>query len=178
MRHHKRRVRLGVKSPHRMAMIRNLTLGLIENGRIRTTVARAKLLRPFVEKLVTRLKDPTVANIRVAKSALPHRDAVIQIYQDIAPKFKDRPGGYLRILKLSNPRPGDNADLALIEWVDRSLVRAYSDMEKKSETPKKGSKATSKNSSKKKVAKSDSEAGGTAKKAKAASTSSKTEKAE
>ncbi len=170
MRHKKRRVRLGVKSPHRLAMLRNLTLGLVESGRIRTTVARAKALRPFVERLVTRLKDPTVANIRMAKSALPHRDAVVTIYQNISPKFKDRPGGYLRILKLSTTRPGDNADMALIEWVDKGLVKAYADMEAK---PESSTKKTAKASSKDKGSKKTGAA--TAKKAKASSKEEKSE---
>jgi large subunit ribosomal protein L17 len=147
MRHQKRRLKLGVKSDHRLAMMRNLTLGLVEHGRIKTTVARAKRLRPFIERLVTRLKDPTVANLRTANSKLSNRSAVLRIAQDIAPKFKDRAGGYTRIMKLAKPRAGDAADMALIEWVDESLVLAYSGMasapkakkkvaKKKSATPK------------------------------------------
>src|SRR5438045_2502010 len=114
MRHLNRTRRLGVKKQHRVAMLRNLTLGLVEHGRIKTTVARAKSLRPFVEKIVTRLKDPSMANMRIALSDLANRDAVLSIAKDIAPIFKDRPGGYLRILKLAMPRAGDAADLALV----------------------------------------------------------------
>jgi large subunit ribosomal protein L17 len=153
MRHRNRSVRLGVKAPHRIAMLRNLTLGLIEHGRIRTTVARAKSLRPFVEKIVTRLKDPTVANIRQARKELPLRDAVMKIAKDIAPKFTGRPGGYLRILKLTSKRPGDNADMALIEWVDETLVKAYQEAPvAKTEATKKKSKVSSAAKVKKKSA--------------------------
>lgn len=126
MRHQKRRLKLGVKSDHRTAMMRNLTLGLVEHGRIKTTLARAKRLRPFIEPIVTRLKDPTVANIRTVLSQLANRDATLRIAKEISPKFKDRTGGYTRILKLARPRAGDCADMALIEWVDESLVAAYS----------------------------------------------------
>jgi large subunit ribosomal protein L17 len=153
MRHQKRRKRLGVKSPHRIAMLRNLTLGLLSHGRIKTTSTRAKVLRPFVERLVTRLKQPTLANIRIAKSILPHTQAVVELYTNIAPKFKDRPGGYLRIMKLSTPRAGDNADMSLVEWVERDLVKAYSDMEKVTDT---ASKKSSKTKTKSKTSKSPS----------------------
>jgi large subunit ribosomal protein L17 len=128
MRHRKRTAKLGVKTDHRKAMLRNLTLGLLEHGRIKTTVARAKRLRMFVEPLVTKLKNPSVANIRLANSTLANRAATLKIAQEISPKFSTRPGGYTRILKLANPRVGDNASLALIEWSDESLVPAYSEM--------------------------------------------------
>jgi len=112
-------------------------LGLVEHGRIKTTVARAKRMRPFVEKLVTRLKDPTVANLRVAVSLLNNRDAVLTIAKDIAPKFATRPGGYTRILKLAGARAGDAADMALIEWVEESLVGAYNEEKKAKPAAKK-----------------------------------------
>ena len=140
--------------PHRLAMLRNLTLGLIEHGRIKTTVARAKSLRPFVERLVTRLKSPTVANFREAHSDLPHKAAVAAIAANISPKFKDRPGGYLRILKLASPRAGDAADMALIEWVDESLVNAYNEVPA-AKTAKAGSKKSTKGGSKKTASKKE-----------------------
>lgn len=126
MRHGKRSSRLGVKADHRIAMLRNLSLGLVEHGRIKTTLPRAKKLRPFLEPIVTRLKDPSVANLRVAVATLNNRDAVMEIANRIAPAMKTRPGGYLRIMKLSGYRMGDAADMALIEWVEESLVKAYS----------------------------------------------------
>ncbi len=149
MRHQAKTRRLGVKSPHRLAMLRNLTQGLVEHGRIRTTITRAKVLRPFVEKLVTRLKDPTVANLRHAYSTLSNRDTVMALAEKVSPKFKDRNGGYLRIMRMSLARPGDQADMALIEWVEESLVNAYQ------ETKKAPAKKAGKASKKAKAAKSD-----------------------
>lgn len=137
MRHGNRTVRLGVKKQHRIAMLRNMALGLIEHGRIRTTVARAKFLRTFVEPLVTRLKDPSVANLRQAQATLRNRDAVLTIAKNISPVFKDRAGGYTRIMKLATPRPGDAADMALIEWVEEKLVNAYQDTPKAAKPAKK-----------------------------------------
>ncbi len=130
MRHRKKSLRLGVKTDHRLAMMRNLTMSLVEHGRIKTTVSRAKRLRPFVERLVTRLKDPSVANLRLANSKLANREVALKIAQEISPKFADRAGGYTRIMRLANPRAGDCADMALIEWVEESLVAAYSGMVK------------------------------------------------
>lgn len=128
MRHRKRTSKLGVKSDHRAAMMRNMTLGLVEHGRIKTTVARAKLLRTFVEPIVTRLKEPTVANLRVVHARLHNRACALKIAQDIAPKFTTRPGGYTRILKLAGYRAGDAAEMALIEWTEESLVPAYAEI--------------------------------------------------
>ena len=157
MRHRKKGHKLGVKTDHRLAMMRNMTLGLVEHGRIKTTVARAKRLRSFVEKLVTRLKEPTVANLRVANQTLSNRDATLKIAQDISPVFKNRSGGYTRILKLSKPRAGDAADMALIEWVEESLVPAYSGMvaapKKKATAKKKSSDKTTEKKAAKKSAK-------------------------
>src|SRR6187399_2467557 len=123
MRHQKTTRNLGVKTGHRVAMLRNLLRGLVRDGRIRTTHARAKVLRSYAEKIVTRLKDPSVANIRHAYSIVNDRDAVRDLTHNIAPKFKDRTGGYLRIMKLARTRPGDNADMVLIEWCDEGLVQ-------------------------------------------------------
>ncbi len=138
MRHGNRSSRLGVKTNHRVAMLRNMALGLIEHGRIKTTLPRAKRLRPFVEVLVTRLKNPTVSNLRLANASLNNRKAVLFLAENVSTKFKTRPGGYLRILKLATPRAGDSANMALIEWVDESLVNAYQDAPKT--TAKKGAK--------------------------------------
>lgn len=124
MRHHVVSRRLGVKTGHRKALLRNMLKSLVRDGRIRTTVARAKVLRSYVEPLVTKLKDPTVANVRYVASILNDRNAAYELTNTIAPKFKTRNGGYLRILKLAKSRPGDNADMALIEWVDEGLVEA------------------------------------------------------
>jgi large subunit ribosomal protein L17 len=158
MRHRKKGLRLGVKTDHRLAMMRNMTLGLLEHGRIKTTVARAKRLRPFIEKLVTRLKDPSVANLRIANQKLSNREATLRIARDISPKFKDRSGGYTRILRLAKPRAGDAADMALIEWVDESLVPAYSGMLSAPNPKKKSAKKAEKKSSTAKAEKKAKEA--------------------
>ena len=144
MRHRKKTLRLGVKTDHRLAMLRNLTMSLVEHGRIKTTVSRAKRLRPFVERIVTRLKDPSIANLRLANAKLNNRDVALRIAKDISPKFAERPGGYTRIMKLATPRAGDAADMALIEWVDESLVAAYADMVKAPVAKKPAKKAAKK----------------------------------
>src|SRR5215216_1602403 len=122
MRHNKVSRNLGVKTGHRTAMLRNLARGLVRDGSIRTTSARAKVLRSFIEPIVTKLKDPSVASIRYANSCLNDKVTVSSIAQEIAPKFKDRAGGYIRILKLAARRPGDNADMTIVQWVDAELV--------------------------------------------------------
>lgn len=159
MRHGKISTRLGVKSGHRIAMIRNLALGLVEHGRIRTTTVRAKRLRPFMERLVTQLKEPTTANLRWALKQLPHRAAIQAIAQNVSTKFKDRPGGYLRILKLAKPRVGDCADMSLIEWVDESLVNAY-----QAKPPTKGKTSKAKATKKQAAADGDKDESAVAKK--------------
>ena len=168
MRHKNRSRKLGVKKSHRIAMLRNLTLGLIEHGRIKTTVARAKTLRPFVEKLVTRLKEPTVPNIRNAVSTLGNKGGVAKIAQDISPKFKARNGGYLRIMRLSGHRAGDAADMALIEWVDESLVTAYQEVATEKKAPAKKKAASKKAAAKKSAPKAKKAASEDAPKKKAA----------
>jgi large subunit ribosomal protein L17 len=107
-------------------------------------------LRPFVERLVTRLKDPSVANLRLVNARLANRELALKIAHEVSTKFMDRNGGYTRILKLSKPRAGDAADMAFIEWVDESLVPAYSGMVKAPKAPKK--KAGAKKSAAKKTA--------------------------
>lgn len=154
MRHLRRSRRLGVKTAHREALLRNMTKGLIEHGRIKTTVARAKSLRPFVEKLVTRLKDPSVHNLRMANKELHDKTALYNLVTHIVPHFKDRNGGYTRILKLAGARAGDAADMALIEWVEDKLVNFY--QEEKAPAKKSKAKAAKKVTSKK--AKADGEA--------------------
>ncbi len=153
MRHLRRSRRLGVKTAHRAALLRNMTKGLIEHGRIKTTVARAKSLRPFVEKLVTRLKDPSVHNLRIANRELHDKTALYNLVTHVVPQFKDRNGGYTRILRLAGARAGDAAEMALIEWVEEKLVGAY--QEAKAPAKKTKAKATKKVVSKKAKADGD-----------------------
>lgn len=120
MRHRVAHRKLGRTTPHRIALLRNLAASLIAKERIRTTVAKAKELRPFVEKLVTLGKRDSLHARRRALSILPQKGAVKKLFSDISPRFSERPGGYTRILKLA-PRQGDGADMAFIEFVDFKL---------------------------------------------------------
>lgn len=117
MRHGVSGNRLGRKPAHRKAMVRNLATSLVDNGRIETTVTRAKQLRMFIEPLVTLGKKGDLAARRTALSKLPNIKVVHKIFDEIAPKFKERPGGYTRIIK-TGYRQGDNASMAIIEFVD------------------------------------------------------------
>ena len=120
MRHRNRGNQLGRTSSHRNAMIRNMANSLIEHERIVTTVPKARNLRPFVEKLVTLARDGSVHRRRLAFARLRDREAVAKLFEVLAPRFKSRPGGYTRILKLEKPRLGDNGQRALIEFVERT----------------------------------------------------------
>ena len=100
--------------------MKNLAIAFIERELIKTTVPKAKELRSFIEPLITMAKDDSVANRRRAFNKLRHDSAVSKLFTEIAIKSKDRSGGYLRIMK-AGFRPGDKADMAYIEWVDRNL---------------------------------------------------------
>lgn len=122
MRHRVAGFKLGRTTSHRLAMTRNMAASLIEHERITTTVQKAKAVKPFIEKLVTAAKDPTVHNRRKAFARLRNRDAVSKLFDVLGPRFQDRPGGYCRILKLSKPRLGDNGRRAILEFVERTQV--------------------------------------------------------
>lgn len=117
MRHRVAHRKLGRTSEHRLSLLRNLAASLIQHERVRTTEAKAKELRPFVEKLVTLGKRDSLHARRQALSILPHKDVVRRLFGEISPRFSERPGGYTRILKLG-PRRGDGAPMAFIEFVD------------------------------------------------------------
>ena len=117
MRHGKKFNHLGKKSAHRKSMLANMGSSLIKHKRINTTVAKAKALRVFLEPLVTKSKNDTMHNRRVVFSYLRDKYAVTELFREISTKVADRPGGYLRIIKLGN-RLGDNAEMAMIEFVD------------------------------------------------------------
>ncbi|MCZ6674404.1 MAG: 50S ribosomal protein L17 [Verrucomicrobia bacterium] len=116
MRHLKHRHELGVKKAHRMALMANLACALIKEGRIKTTLAKAKALRPFAEKLVTLAKHGTLADRRLANSKLRNKEALQLLFNEKVEEFKDRPGGYTRIYKIGN-RLGDAAEMAIIELI-------------------------------------------------------------
>ncbi len=117
MRHGKKFNHLSRKSAHRKAMLANMACSLIEHKRIKTTLAKAKALRVYVEPLITKSKDDTTHSRRTVFSYLKQKEAITELFGDVATKVADRPGGYTRILKLSN-RLGDNAQMAFIELVD------------------------------------------------------------
>ena len=118
MRHRRKTLKLQRKDGHRRSLLANQACALIQHGRIRTTVAKAKALRPIVEKLVTLTKkEDGVHARRIAFRFLAQNDAVKRLFDVVAPAVGDRPGGYTRITKLG-ARPSDSAPMAYIEWVD------------------------------------------------------------
>ena len=117
MRHAKKFNHLGRKTAHRKALLMNLSNSLIENKRIFTTVAKAKALRTYIEPLITRSKTNDMHNRRTVFSYLHSKYAVTELFNVVAPKVGDRPGGYTRIIK-TGFRAGDSADMAMIELVD------------------------------------------------------------
>jgi large subunit ribosomal protein L17 len=118
MRHGNHKYKLGVKPQHRKALVQGLAMELIIHGKIKTTETKAKAIKPFVEKLVTLAKNDTIANRRLAFTKLNNKEAVAALFANVAPKFKQRPGGYTRILKLSEGRVGDGAKEAFIAFVE------------------------------------------------------------
>lgn len=123
MRHRLSNRKLNRTSSHRLALLRNLSNALLEHEVIKTTLPKAKELRRVVEPLITLGKTATVANRRLAFDRLRNRDMVVKLFDELGPRFKERPGGYLRILKFGY-RVGDNAPMALIEMVDRPETAA------------------------------------------------------
>ncbi len=121
MRHGKKVNHLGRQTAHRKAMLANMACSLIEHKRINTTVAKAKALKQFVEPMITKSKEDTTHNRRIVMAKLRQKDAVAELFRDVAAKIADRPGGYTRIIKLGN-RLGDNADMAMIELVDYNEI--------------------------------------------------------
>jgi large subunit ribosomal protein L17 len=118
MRHQRKTVKLGRTQGHRDALISNLAVSLIEHGRIKTTVAKAKAVRPFVETLVTKAKNGTLHSRRMALADLRHNEgAVAKLFTEIGPLNAERKGGYTRIVKLGQ-RKSDASEMAVIEWVD------------------------------------------------------------
>jgi len=137
MRHQRSTSKLGRDAKHRKALLSNLAVSLIEHNRIKTTLAKAKAVRPFVEKLVTKAKKNTLHTRRMALADLRHnRDAVHTLFAEVGPRCATRQGGYTRIIKLG-PRPSDSAAMAFIEWVDRpATAEPEPEPEKKKATTK------------------------------------------
>ena len=127
MRHGHGLRKLNRTSSHRQAMLRNMMNSLLTHEVIKTTVPKAKELRRVVEPMITLAKEPTLANKRLAFDRLRDRDVVVKLFNELGPRFKARPGGYTRILKMGF-RVGDNAPMALIELVDRAEETAPADV--------------------------------------------------
>ena len=121
MRHRSKTVKLKRNASHRRALLANLVCSLIEHGRIKTTLGKAKALRPVAEKLVTLAKRDDLHSRRLAIAFLHQKESVKKLFAEVAPAAKDRQGGYCRITKLG-ARMTDSAQMAIIEWVDRVLT--------------------------------------------------------
>src|SRR6266508_3467463 len=117
MRHQRAGMKLGRDSAHRRALYANLAGALIEHGRIKTTQAKAKAVKPLAEQMITLGRRGDLAARRHAVSILRSKEVVHQLFDEVAPRFADRPGGYTRIVKLG-PRQGDAADMVYLEFVD------------------------------------------------------------
>ncbi|WP_298369883.1 50S ribosomal protein L17 [uncultured Lutibacter sp.] len=141
MRHGKKFNHLGRQTAHRKAMFANMACSLIEHKRINTTVAKAKALRQFVEPLITKSKDDTTHNRRVVFSYLRNKYAVTELFKEVSVKVADRPGGYVRIIKLGN-RQGDNAPMAMVELVDYNTTYNPNNKKKKKSTRRGRSKSS------------------------------------
>lgn len=130
MRHNKKFNHLGRKAAHRRSLLANMTISLIMEKRIFTTLAKAKALRMYAEPLINRAKEDTTPNRRLVFSHLQNKYAVTELFNEIATKIGDRPGGYTRILKTGN-RLGDNAQMCFIELVDYSTYTPGDDKKTK-----------------------------------------------
>jgi len=128
MRHRVSNRKLNRTSSHRLAMLRNMSVSLLKHEAIKTTLPKAKELRRVVERLITIGKTPTLANKRLAFDRLRDREVVVKLFAEIGPRYAQRPGGYLRILKCGF-RVGDNAPMAFVELLDRPEANEAVDVE-------------------------------------------------
>lgn len=144
MRHRKIFNHLSRKSAHRKALFANMAASLILNKRIRTTTAKAKALRMFIEPLITKSKKDSTHSRRVVFSYIRNKYAVAELFREISPKITERPGGYTRILKTGN-RLGDNADMCIIELVDynENMLAAKTETKAKTTRRRRGGKKKS-----------------------------------
>jgi len=138
MRHGKKINHLGRTASHRNAMLSNMASSLITHKRINTTVAKAKSLQRYIEPLITKSKTDDTNNRRVVFSYLQDKEAVAELFREVAPKVADRPGGYTRIIK-TGFRPGDSADMAMIELVDFNELYTSAKPEKKTRRSRRSS---------------------------------------
>lgn len=139
MRHRVAHRKLGRTTEHRISLLRNLAASLFIHERIRTTLAKAKELRPFAERLITLSKKDSLHARRQAFRIMVHKEAVTKLFRDLSARFADRPGGYTRILKLG-PRRGDGAPMAYIELVDFAFAPGKKEAASKKDRPEAKSK--------------------------------------
>jgi large subunit ribosomal protein L17 len=128
MRHRQSGRQLNRDSAHRKAMFRNMTVSLVEHELIKTTLPKAKELRGYAEPLITLAKNDSVSNRRLAFDRVRNKEAVGKLFTELGPRYKERPGGYIRILKCGY-RAGDKAPMAYVELVDRPQPESYEDDE-------------------------------------------------
>ena len=148
MRHGKKINHLGRTASHRKALLSNMASSLITHKRINTTVAKAKSLQRYIEPLITKSKTDDTNNRRVVFSYLQDKEAVAELFREVAPKVSERPGGYTRIIK-TGFRHGDSADMAMIELVDFNELYTSAKPEKKTRRSRKSTtKATSEETTK------------------------------
>lgn len=145
MRHQVKGRKLNRSTPHRKATLQALSVALIKEQRIKTTLAKAKELRRFVEPLITRAKTDTTHNRRLVFAALQDKHAVTELFEEIGPTASDRPGGYTRVLKLGF-RSGDAAEMGLIELVDYNDIKPETKSTKKKRTRRAGKSKKSESS--------------------------------
>jgi large subunit ribosomal protein L17 len=143
MRHGKKNNHLGRTASHRSALLSNMASSLIMNKRITTTLAKAKALRKYVEPLITKAKTNSTHSRRTVMSYLQNKESVMTLFGEVAGRTAERPGGYLRIIKLGDTRLGDNAEMCLLELVD------FNDLYKSEKDDKKGKTRRSRRSGKK-----------------------------
>lgn len=129
MRHRVGGKKLNRDKDHRASLLKNLASSLILHGKIETSVTKAKFLRPFVEKLITKAKDSSFTSLRVLRTKLNDENTIRKLITEVAPKMKDRNGGYTRISKLGVIRKGDNSEMAKIELVQESISNNITEKE-------------------------------------------------
>ncbi len=117
MRHRVGGKQLNRDKDHREALLKNLASSLILSGKIETSVVKAKFLRPFIEKLITKAKNDSFSSLQLIRTKIANEDAIKKLFKEIAPMMKDRQGGYTRIKKLGKIRKGDSSEVAIIEFV-------------------------------------------------------------
>lgn len=150
---------LGRNSGHRRALRMNFTVSLIQHERVVTTLAKAKALRPFVEKVITLGKKKDLSSIRRAMGLLQSKDAVKKLFEELGPRYQSRPGGYTRILRLADYRIGDGGTKAILELVDNKVLERKLGAASQAEAPVEASEPKAAEGSAKKGKKKGATAG-------------------